>query len=84
VWTLSPYGWFKLNFDGSVYNDGNGRASIGGVIHDSTNRVVLSSTKKTDHSMVGIIEARAGPWPVAHMGLSLDKIVVQGDGLVLV
>ncbi|TVU20576.1 hypothetical protein EJB05_36790, partial [Eragrostis curvula] len=39
-WTPPPFGWFKINFDGSVYNDGSGRASIGGVIRDSTGRVV--------------------------------------------
>jgi hypothetical protein len=58
-WTPPPRGWFKLNFDGSVYNDGSARASIGGVIRDSAGRVVVSFAEKTEHSTVGVVEARA-------------------------
>jgi hypothetical protein len=53
-----PPGWFKLNFDGSVYSDGSSRASIGGVIRDSTGRVIVSFAEKTEHSTIGIVEAR--------------------------
>ncbi|KAK3138243.1 hypothetical protein QOZ80_5AG0366300 [Eleusine coracana subsp. coracana] len=78
-WTPPPRGWFKLNFDGSVYNDGSQRASIGGAIRDSTGRVVLSFAEKTEHSTVGIVEARA-----LARGLGLDRVVAEGDDLVLV
>ncbi|KAK3135058.1 hypothetical protein QOZ80_5BG0414070 [Eleusine coracana subsp. coracana] len=70
-WTPPPRGWFKLNLDGSVYNDGSHRARI----RDSTGRVVLSFAEKTEHSTVGIVEAR---------GLGLDRVVAEGDDLVLV
>jgi hypothetical protein len=58
-WTPPPNGWVKLNFDGSVYHDGSGRASIGGAIRDSAGRVVLAFSELTEHSTVGIVEARA-------------------------
>ncbi|TVU20600.1 hypothetical protein EJB05_36814, partial [Eragrostis curvula] len=85
-WTPPPFGWLKLNFDGSVYNDGSGRASIGGVIRDSTGRVVLSFAEKTEHSTVGIVEARAlirGLQLARGLGLGMPA-VAEGDDLVLV
>lgn len=47
---MPPPRWFKLNFNGSVYNYDTGRASIGGAICDSASRLVLSFTEKTKHS----------------------------------
>ncbi|KAL6609634.1 hypothetical protein ACP70R_039603 [Stipagrostis hirtigluma subsp. patula] len=84
-WTPSPRGWFKLNFDGSVYHDGSGRASIGGAIRDSAGRVVLAFAEKTEHSTVGIVEARALIRGLQLMrGLRLERVVAEGDDLVLV
>jgi hypothetical protein len=51
-WTPPPRGWFKINFDGSVYHDGSGQASIGGAIHDSAGRVLLAFAEPTEHSTV--------------------------------
>ncbi|KAL6618922.1 hypothetical protein ACP70R_034061 [Stipagrostis hirtigluma subsp. patula] len=84
-WTPPPRGWFKLNFDGSVYHDGSGRASIGGSIRDSAGRVVLAFAEKTEHSTVGIVEARAliRGLQLAR-GLRLERVVAEGDDLVLV
>jgi ribonuclease HI len=84
-WTPPPPGWFKLNFDGSVYNDGSSRSSIGGVIRDSTGRIIVSFAEKTEHSTVGIVEARAlrrGLQLARELGL--DRILAEGDDLVLV
>ncbi|KAL6851773.1 hypothetical protein ACP4OV_020337 [Aristida adscensionis] len=84
-WTPPPRGWFKLNFDGSVYHDGSGRASVGGAIRDSAGRVVLAFAERTDHSTVGIVEARALIRGLQHArGLRLDRVVAEGDDLVLV
>ncbi|OEL13207.1 hypothetical protein BAE44_0025775 [Dichanthelium oligosanthes] len=84
-WTPPPRGWSKVNFDGSVYNDGSGRASIGGVIRDSAGRVVLAFAEPTEHSTVGIVEALAlirGLQLAEELGL--DRVVAEGDDLVLV
>jgi ribonuclease HI len=84
-WTPPPRGWFKLNFDGSVYNGGSARASIGGVIRDSAGRVVVSFAEKTEHSTVGVVEARAlrrGLLLARELGL--DRVVAEGDDQVLV
>lgn len=83
-WTPPPRGWFKVNFDGSVYHDGSGRASIGGVIRDCAGRVVLAFAEQTEHSTVGIVEARAmirGLKLARELGL--DRVVAEGDDLVL-
>jgi len=84
-WSPPPRGWYKLNFDGSVYHDGSGRASIGGAIRDSAGRVVLAFAEPTDHSTVGIVEARAMIRGLRlALGLHLQRLVVEGDDLVLV
>ena len=80
-WTPPPHGWFKINFDGSVYHDGSGRASIGGAIRDSAGRVVLAFAEPTEHSTVGIVEARGLRLALQ---LRLQLVVVEGDDLVLV
>lgn len=84
-WTPPPRGWYKINFDGSVYNDGSRRASIGGVIRDGAGRVVLAFAEQTEHSTVGIVEARAmirGLQLARELGL--QRVMVEGDDLVLV
>jgi ribonuclease HI len=74
-----------LNFDGSVYHDGSARASVGGVIRDSAGRVVLAFAEQTEHSTVGIVEARAMIRGLRlALGLRLQRLVVEGDDLVLV
>ncbi|KAL6620539.1 hypothetical protein ACP70R_035678 [Stipagrostis hirtigluma subsp. patula] len=84
-WTPPPRGWFKINFDGSVYSDGSGRASIGGAIRDSAGRVVLVFAELTEHSTVGIVEARAMIRGLQlARGLRLERVVAEGDDLVLV
>ncbi|XP_039840862.1 uncharacterized protein LOC120700683 [Panicum virgatum] len=84
-WTPPPHGWFKINFDGSVYHDGSGRASIGGAIRDSAGRVVLAFAEPTEHSTVGIVEARAMIRGLRlALGLGVRRVVVEGDDLVLV
>eukprot|EP00267_Zea_mays_P028112 XP_008657711.1 uncharacterized protein LOC103637257 [Zea mays] len=84
-WSPPPRGWFKLNFDGSVYHDGSARASVGGVIRDSAGRVVLAFAEQTEHSTVGIVEARAMIRGLRlALGLRLQRLVVEGDDLVLV
>ncbi|TVU02261.1 hypothetical protein EJB05_50342, partial [Eragrostis curvula] len=57
-WTPPRPGWWKLNFDGSVYHDGSGRASIGGAIRDCTGRVILAFAERTEHACIGEVEAR--------------------------
>ena len=84
-WKPPPCGWFKINFDGSVYHDGSGRASIGGAIRDSAGRVVLAFAEPTEHSTVGIVEARAMIRGLRlALELRLQRVVVEGDNLVLV
>ncbi|XP_002441395.1 uncharacterized protein LOC8082989 [Sorghum bicolor] len=84
-WSPPPRGWFKLNFDGSVYHDGSARASVGGAIRDSAGRVVLAFAEPTEHSTVGIVEARAMIRGLRlALGLRLQRLVVEGDDLVLV
>jgi hypothetical protein len=84
-WSPPPHGWCKLNFDGSVYHDGSRRASIGGAIRDSTGRIVLSFAERTEHSTVGIVEARAMVRGLRlALGLHLQRLVVEADDLVLV
>jgi hypothetical protein len=84
-WSPPPRGWYKLNFDGSVYHDGSARASIGGAIRDSDGRVVLAFAEPTEHSTVGIVEARAMARGLClALGLNLQRVVVEGDDLVLV
>ncbi|OEL13880.1 hypothetical protein BAE44_0025101 [Dichanthelium oligosanthes] len=84
-WRPPPEGWFKVNFDGSVYHDGSRRASIGGAIRDSAGRLVLAFAEKTEHSTVGIVEARAMLRGLQLAGqLGLERVVAEGDDLVLV
>ncbi|RLN30224.1 uncharacterized protein C2845_PM05G31890 [Panicum miliaceum] len=84
-WAPPPRGWFKINFDGSVYHDGSGRASIGGAIRDSAGRVLIAFAEPTEHSTVGIVEARAMVRGLRlALGLGLRRVVVEGDDLVLV
>jgi ribonuclease HI len=84
-WSPPPRGWCKLNFDGSVYHDGSARASIGGAIRDNAGRVVLAFAETTEHSTVGIVEARAMIRGLRlALGLNLQRLVVEGDDLVLV
>jgi ribonuclease HI len=76
----------KLNFDGSVYHDGSGRASIGGVIRDNTGRVRAAFAERTEHAPPGIVEARA---LIRGLQLALRHfpgcwLVVEGDDLMLV
>nr|CAB3465051.1 unnamed protein product [Digitaria exilis] len=83
-WTPPPPGWFKINFDASVYNDGSGRASIGGAIRDCVGRIVLAFAERTEHSTVGIVEARAMIRGLRlALELGLHRVVVEGDDLVL-
>ncbi|KAF0920035.1 hypothetical protein E2562_032609 [Oryza meyeriana var. granulata] len=84
-WMPPPAGWCKLNFDGSVFNDGSQRASIGGVIRGCDGRVVVAFSERTEHWTVGVVEARA----MIHglrLALScfIERIIVEGDDLVLV
>ncbi|KAI4982239.1 hypothetical protein ZWY2020_022731 [Hordeum vulgare] len=84
-WEAPPAGWLKLNFDGSVYNDGSGRASVGGAIRDCTGRVLVAFAEPTEHSTVGIVEARA---LIRGLRLALTRfrgrLVAEGDDLMLV
>uniref|UniRef100_A0A8I6XXT3 RNase H type-1 domain-containing protein n=1 Tax=Hordeum vulgare subsp. vulgare TaxID=112509 RepID=A0A8I6XXT3_HORVV len=84
-WEAPLAGWLKLNFDGSVYNDGSGRASIGGAIRDCTGRVLVAFAEPTEHSTVGIVEARA---LIRGLRLALTRfrggLVAEGDDLMLV
>ncbi|CAL4956198.1 unnamed protein product [Urochloa decumbens] len=83
-WAPPPPGWFKINFDGSVYNDGSRRASIGGAIRDSAGRVVLAFAETTEHSTVGIVEARAMIRGLRlALELGVDRVIAEGDDLVL-
>ncbi|XBI58272.1 hypothetical protein VPH35_039520 [Triticum aestivum] len=84
-WEAPPMGWLKLNFDGSVYHDGSGRASIGGAIRDCNGHVLVAFAELTEHSTVGIVEARA----LIHglrlaMSFFRGGLVVEGDDQVLV
>lgn len=86
VWWQRPrFGWFKLNFSGSVYNDGSTRASTGGAIRDCNGRVLLAFAEPTEHSTAGIVEARA---LIRGLRLALscfvERLVVEGDDRVLV
>ncbi|XP_010230178.2 uncharacterized protein LOC104582380 [Brachypodium distachyon] len=84
-WQPPRAGWFKLNFDGSVYHDGSGRASIGGAIRDCNGRVLAAFAERTEHSTVGIVEARAMIRGLRlALGCFLGRLVVEGDDLVLV
>ncbi|EAY97553.1 hypothetical protein OsI_19481 [Oryza sativa Indica Group] len=84
-WWAPPGGWCKLNFDGSVYDDGSRRASIGGVIRGCDGGVVLAFAEITEHWTVGVVEARA---MIRGLRLALacfvERLVVEGDDLVLV
>ncbi|KAI4982266.1 hypothetical protein ZWY2020_022758 [Hordeum vulgare] len=84
-WEAPPAAWLKLNFDGSVYNDGSGRASVGGAIRDCTGRVLVAFAEPTEHSTVGIVEARA---LIRGLRLALTRfrgrLVAEGDDLMLV
>lgn len=84
-WTPPPPGWLKINFDGSVYHDGSRRASIGGAIRDSNGCILLAFAELTEHSTVGIVEARAMIRGLRlALGLGLQRVVAEGDDLVLV
>ena len=84
-WKPPPCGWFKINFDGSVYHDGSRRASIGDAIRDSAGRVLLAFADPTEHSTVAIVEARAMIRGLRlALELRLQRVVVEGDNLVLV
>ena len=85
-WKPPAPGWCKLNFDGSVYPDGSGRASIGGAIRDCYGRVLVAFAERTEHWSVGVVEARA---LIRGLRLALSfflggRLVVEGDDLVLV
>ena len=84
-WTPPRFGWAKLNFDGSVYNDGSGRSSIGGAIRDAYGRVLLAFAERTPHAPIGIVEGRAlmrGLQLALHFGCR--RLLVEGDDLTLV
>ena len=53
-WQRPPHSWFKLNFDGSVYEDGSKRASIGGAIRDINGQVLMTFAETMDHSTVEV------------------------------
>ncbi|XP_010229762.1 uncharacterized protein LOC104582121 [Brachypodium distachyon] len=84
-WTPPRPGWAKLNFDGSVFHDGSGRASIGGAIRDGNGRVLLAFAERTAHAPVGVVEGRA---LIRGLQLALDlgcrRLLVEGDDLTLV
>ncbi|CAO2203758.1 unnamed protein product [Urochloa humidicola] len=83
-WAPPPRGWFKVNFDGSVYHDGSRWASIGGAIRDSAGRVVLAFAEPTEHSTVGIVEARAMIRGLRlALELGVERVIAEGDDLVL-
>ena len=83
-WQPPARGWLKLNFDGSFYYDASGRASIGGVIRYCDGNVLVAFAERTEHSSVGIVEARA---LIRGLRLALDnfigRLVVEGDDLML-
>ncbi|KAE8782703.1 hypothetical protein D1007_43976 [Hordeum vulgare] len=84
-WSRPPMGWCKLNFDGSVKRDGSGRATIGGVIRNSSGQAILAYAERTEHAGVGVVEARAlmrGLELALAMGCT--SLVVEGDDLTLV
>ncbi|KAL5218674.1 hypothetical protein ABZP36_019358 [Zizania latifolia] len=84
-WMPPRAGYFKLNFDGSVYRDGSDRASIGGAIRGPDGRVVAAFAEKTEHSTVGVVEARALIRGLRlALACSVKRLVVEGDDLVLV
>ncbi|CAM0872742.1 unnamed protein product [Alopecurus aequalis] len=84
-WQRPGFGWFKLNFSGSVCNDGSSRASVGGAIRDCNGHILLAFAEPTEHSTFGIVEARA---LIRGLRLALScfirRLVVEGDDLVLV
>lgn len=84
-WSRPRPGWYKLNFDGSVYHDGSGRASIGGAIRNSYGHVVAAFAERTEHAAVGVVEAQAMIRGL-HLALEMgcDRLVVEGDDLTLV
>ncbi|KAK1650933.1 hypothetical protein QYE76_068738 [Lolium multiflorum] len=86
-WQPPPDGFVKLNFDGSLYNDGSGRASIGGVIRDCRGRVLIAFAERTEHTTVGIVEAQAlirGLRLARYYFLGGLGMVAEGDDRVLV
>uniref|UniRef100_A0A0D9Z601 RNase H type-1 domain-containing protein n=1 Tax=Oryza glumipatula TaxID=40148 RepID=A0A0D9Z601_9ORYZ len=80
---LSPSRWFKLNFDGCVYHDGSGSASIGGPIRGPAS---VAFAETTDHWSIGV--RGGGPRGALIRGLRLvslsPRLVVEGDDLLLV
>ncbi|CAM0872743.1 unnamed protein product [Alopecurus aequalis] len=82
-WQRPGFGWFKLNFSGSVCNDGSSRASVGGAIRDCNGHILLAFAEPTEHSTFGIVEARA---LIRGLRLALScfirRLVVEGDDLV--
>uniref|UniRef100_A0A453ADZ8 RNase H type-1 domain-containing protein n=1 Tax=Aegilops tauschii subsp. strangulata TaxID=200361 RepID=A0A453ADZ8_AEGTS len=84
-WSRPPLGWCKLNFDGSVKHDGSGRASIGGVIRNSTGHAIVAYAERTEHAGVGVVEARALMRGLElALGMGCSSLVVEGDDLTLV
>uniref|UniRef100_K3ZF57 RNase H type-1 domain-containing protein n=1 Tax=Setaria italica TaxID=4555 RepID=K3ZF57_SETIT len=72
-WTPPPPGWFKMNFDASAARSATAAA------------VVLAFAERTEHSTVGIVEARAMIRGLRlALGLGLRRVVAEGDDLVLV
>uniref|UniRef100_A0A0E0L1A0 RNase H type-1 domain-containing protein n=1 Tax=Oryza punctata TaxID=4537 RepID=A0A0E0L1A0_ORYPU len=79
-WAPPPVGWCKLNFDGSVFNDGSRRASVGGVIRAATAASCWPSLRPRS-------TGQSGWWrPGLKLALAcfVERIVVEGDDLVLV
>ncbi|EAZ26604.1 hypothetical protein OsJ_10504 [Oryza sativa Japonica Group] len=62
-------GWFKLNFDGSVYHDGSGSASIGGAIRGPAS---VAFAETTDHWSIGV--RGGGPRGALIRGLRLVSL----------
>lgn len=68
-WEPPRAGWFKLNFDGSVYHDGSGSASIGGAIRGPAS---VAFAETTDHWSIGV--RGGGPRGALIRGLRLVSL----------
>uniref|UniRef100_A0A0D3FHD5 RNase H type-1 domain-containing protein n=1 Tax=Oryza barthii TaxID=65489 RepID=A0A0D3FHD5_9ORYZ len=84
-WEPPRAGWFKLNFDGCVYHDGSGSASIGGAIRGPAS---VAFAETTDHWSIGV--RGGGPRGALIRGLRLVSLSpvswrgTPGDDLLLV
>ena len=82
TWTLPGEGFYKINFDGAIF-ESSGRAALGVVVRDVEGMVIAALSQNIQlPSSVDSVEALAA-WRAIILAqeISLTQVVMEGDSL---